>query len=68
MTQRKDSASAQDWREIFGSGPDGLRQLVQQIVQEVLQAEMEETVGAQKGGGAARSGAAIAPDITLEHW
>lgn len=49
MTQRKDNATAADWREIFASGPDGLRQLVQQIVQEVLEAEMDETVGAQKG-------------------
>jgi putative transposase len=48
MTQRKDSATATDWREIFGAGPDGLRHLVQQIVQEVLEAEMEEAVGAQK--------------------
>src|SRR5215471_16856526 len=48
MTQKKDNASKADWKEIFGSGPDGLRQLVQQVVQEVLEAEMEETVGAQK--------------------
>src|SRR6202046_4480665 len=35
-------------REIFGSGPDGLRELVQQIVQEVLEADMDGAVGAQK--------------------
>ena len=45
MTQKKDNATAADWRDIFASGPDGLRQLVQQIVQEVLEAEMDETVG-----------------------
>lgn len=49
MTQKKDSAKTQDWREIFSSEPDGLRALVQQVVQEVLEAEMEETIGAQKG-------------------
>src|SRR5580700_11004171 len=48
MTQKKDNAKELDWREVFGSGPDGLRELVQQIVQEVLEADMEETVGAQK--------------------
>ena len=48
MTQKKDSATKVDWREILGSGPDGLRELVQQVVQEVLEAEMDDTVGAQK--------------------
>src|SRR5262252_413170 len=48
MTQKKDNAKSPDWKEVFGSGPDGLRALVQQIVQEVLEAEMEETVGAEK--------------------
>jgi putative transposase len=48
MTQKKDNAKELDWREVFGSGPDGLRELVQQIVQEVLEADMEEAVGAQK--------------------
>jgi putative transposase len=48
MTQKKDSAKSIDWREVFGSGPDGLRALVQEIVQEVLEAEMNETVGARK--------------------
>ena len=48
MTQKKDSATATDWRAILGSGLDGLRPLVQQIVQEVLEAEMDETVGAQR--------------------
>src|SRR5262245_39613831 len=48
MTQKKDNAKTTDWKEVFGSGQDGLRALVQQIVQEVLEAEMDETVGAQK--------------------
>ena len=49
MTQRKDNATTRaEWKDIFGSGPDGLRQLVHQVVQEVLEAEMDETVGAQK--------------------
>ena len=48
MTQKKDNATAEDWRAALGSGLDGLRPLVQQIVQEVLEAEMDETVGAQR--------------------
>jgi putative transposase len=48
MTQKKDNAKTTDWKEVFGSGPDGLRALVQEIVQEVLEAEMDEAVGAQK--------------------
>jgi len=48
MTQKKDSAKTPNWKEVFGSGPDGLRSLVQEVVQEVLEAEMDETVGAQK--------------------
>jgi putative transposase len=48
MTQKKDNANEQSWKEVFGSGPDGLRALVQQVVQEVLEAEMDEAVAAQK--------------------
>jgi putative transposase len=67
MTQRKDSATAADWREILGSGPDGLRQLVQQIVQEVLDAEMDETVGARRVSGRP-SGWGIDPGTTRGRW
>jgi putative transposase len=49
MTQKKHSAKKLDWKDIFESDTDGLRALVQQVVQEVLEAEMDETVGAQKG-------------------
>src|SRR6204780_2397259 len=48
MTQKKDNAKELDWREIFSSGPEGMRELVKKIVQEVLGADMEEVVGAQK--------------------
>ena len=48
MTQKKHNANT-DWREIFSKDRDGLRTLVQEVVQEVLEAEMDETVGAQKG-------------------
>jgi transposase-like protein len=48
MTQKKDNAKQTDWKEIFSNGSDGLRALVQEVVQEVLEAEMDETVGAHK--------------------
>jgi putative transposase len=48
MTQKQNSAKEQpDWREIFRDR-DGMRLLVQRIVQDVLEAEMDETLGAHK--------------------
>ena len=49
MTQKQHSAKeAVDWKEIFRSDQDGMRALIQQVVEEVLEAEMDEAVGAQK--------------------
>jgi putative transposase len=48
MTQKKHNANT-SWKEIFGSDRDGLRMLVQEVLHEVLEAEMDETLGAQKG-------------------
>ncbi len=49
VTQKQHSAKeAVDWKEIFRSDRDGMRALVQQVVQDVLEAEMDEAVGAQK--------------------
>ena len=49
MTQKQHSAKeAVDWKEIFRSDRDGMRALIQQVVQDVLEAEMDEAVGAQK--------------------
>ena len=49
MTQKKNSAKDVDWREIFRSDDGGIRALVQQVIHEVLETEMDEAVGAQKG-------------------
>jgi len=49
MTLHKDKAEARQCKEVLTEQPDFLRPLVHQIVQEVLEAEMEEAVGAQKG-------------------
>jgi transposase-like protein len=49
MTQKQNSAKEQEWREIYQQGPDGIRRLVEKALQEVLEADMDEAVGAQKG-------------------
>jgi transposase-like protein len=48
MTRRKNSAKQLNLKEIFAEQEDYLRRLIQQVVQEVLEAEMGEVVGAQK--------------------
>lgn len=54
MTQKKDNAKGkeQDWKAIFVEAlkeeDDAFRRLLERIVQDVLEAEMDETVGAEK--------------------
>ena len=48
MTQKQHSAKEQEWREIYQRGPDGIRALVEKALQDVLEAEMDEALGAQK--------------------
>lgn len=48
MTRKKHSAEKTDWKEIFEEQEDWLRGLIQEVVQQVLEAEMDEAVGAQK--------------------
>lgn len=49
MTRKKDSAKQIDWKELMSGQEDFLRPLVQEVIQQVLEAEMEETLGAGKG-------------------
>jgi putative transposase len=49
MTRRQDSAKRTDWKELMAEQEDFLRPLIQEVVRQVLEAEMEETVGAEKG-------------------
>ncbi len=49
MTQEQCSPRTAELKELMTHDPDFLKVLVQQVVQEVLEAEMEETVGARKG-------------------
>ena len=49
MTQRKLKAQGVDWKELLTEDADFMRQLVRQVMQEVLEAEMTETLGAEPG-------------------
>ena len=49
MTRKQNSARSVNWKEIVAAeGSDFLRPLVQEVVQQVLEAEMDEAVGAEK--------------------
>ena len=48
MTRKKNTAKQLNLKEIFVEQEDFLRGLIQQVVQQVLEAEMDEAVGAQK--------------------
>jgi putative transposase len=48
MTRKKDSAKQLDWKALMGDQEDFLRPLVQEIVQQVLEAEMDDALGASR--------------------
>jgi putative transposase len=48
MTRKQDSAKAVDWKEVL-RGKRILRSPIREVIQQVLEAEMEEAVGAEKG-------------------
>lgn len=47
MTQKKNSATT-DWKAVMAEDPDFMKGLVREVLQQVLEAEMEETLGAEK--------------------
>jgi putative transposase len=49
MTRKQDSAKRTDWKELMAGQEDFLRSLIQEVVRQVLEAEMEDAVGAEKG-------------------
>lgn len=49
MTRKQDSAQKQNWKELVAGQKDFLKPLVQEVVQQVLELEMEETLQAGKG-------------------
>src|SRR3954452_850804 len=49
MTRKQNSAKQINWKEVMAEQEDFLRPLVQEVVQQVLEAEMDEALGAEKG-------------------
>jgi len=49
MTAAKDKRETASWKELLGEDRDVLRELIQTVVDELLEAEMTEAVGAAKG-------------------
>jgi transposase-like protein len=49
MTQKQHIAKQINWKELMTEQGDFLRPLVQEVVQQVLEAEMDEALGAGKG-------------------
>jgi transposase-like protein len=68
MTGKQNSAKKLAWKEMLAEQEDFLRPLVQEIVQQVLEAEMEETLGAEKGESARRTGKDTDLATTRERW
>jgi putative transposase len=48
MTRKKDNAKT-DWKAAMAEDPDFMKGLVREVLQQVLEGEMEETLGAAKG-------------------
>ena len=67
MTRKQNTAKQINWKELMAEGNDFLRPLVQEIVQQVLEAKMDEALGAEKGNGL-RTGKGIDPGITGGRW
>ena len=49
MTRSKDNAKKLDVKQVIGEQEDFLRALIEQTVQQVLEAEMDQALGAGKG-------------------
>lgn len=49
MTQRKLKAQGADWKELLAADDGFMRHLIRQVMQEVLEAEMTEALGAEPG-------------------
>jgi transposase-like protein len=49
MTQKQRKTAGKERKAVIGKGPDSIRGIVQMAVQELLEAEMNEALGAGKG-------------------
>src|SRR5215467_3167050 len=64
MTRKQDSAKKTNWKELMSEQEDFLRPLIREILQEVLETEMDDTVGAEKGERYQRSEKALVGAMT----
>jgi putative transposase len=54
MTRKQDNAKKANWKEIMTEQEDFLLPLIREVLQEVMEAEMDEALGAEKGERTAR--------------
>ena len=64
MTKSEAKPAIAAVNELFAKSPDGLREIVRAVMQEMLEAEMTDALGAEKGERTL-PGSATAPAITL---
>ena len=55
MTRKQNNAGKPDWKEVLAEQEDFLRPLIQEVVQQVLEAEMEEALRSWEGGADGKS-------------
>jgi putative transposase len=48
MTRKQDSAHKTDWKALMANQEDYLKPLIREVLQQILESEMEEAVGAEK--------------------
>jgi hypothetical protein len=49
LPRRQNTANKLDWKEVIGGQEDYLRRLIREFLQQAMQAEMEDVLGAEKG-------------------
>ena len=49
MTRKQNSAKQMDWKAMMAEQQDFLRPLIREVLQQVMEAEMDEALGAKKG-------------------
>ncbi len=49
MTRKQDSAKKTEWKELISEQEDFLRPIIRKVLQELMEADMDEALGAEKG-------------------
>ena len=49
MTRKQDNAKKTNWKALMAEQDDFLRPLIREVLQEVMEADMDEALGAEKG-------------------